>query len=67
MLVIQLDGLVAAVLNAMSSAQKSEVKAWEEEIVPCGHTRELVQSEPKKLEASGEYLPGAAVHVFIRD
>lgn len=51
----------------MSSAQKSEVKAWEEEIVPCGHTRELVQSEPKKLEASGEYLPGGAVHVFIRD
>ncbi|GAA6027092.1 hypothetical protein JCM8097_006105 [Rhodosporidiobolus ruineniae] len=49
----KLNGLVAAVLRSMSSAQKSEVKAWEEEIVPCQHTRELVQPEPKKLEPSG--------------
>lgn len=51
---MQLNGLVAAVLSAMSSAQKSEVRAWEEEIVPCTHTRELVQPEPKKLEPSGQ-------------
>ncbi|GJN88584.1 hypothetical protein Rhopal_001550-T1 [Rhodotorula paludigena] len=49
----KLNGLVAAVLSSMSSAQKSEVKAWEEEIVPCAHTRELVQPEQKKLEPSG--------------
>ncbi|BGO97695.1 ubiquitin C-terminal hydrolase Ubp14 [Rhodotorula toruloides] len=49
----KLSGLVAAVLSAMSSAQRSEVKAWEEEIVPCQHTRELVQPEPKKLEPAG--------------
>ncbi|GAA5894063.1 hypothetical protein JCM8208_002337 [Rhodotorula glutinis] len=49
----KLNGIVAAVLSSMSSAQKSEVKAWEEEIVPCQHTRELVQPEPKKLEPSG--------------
>ncbi|GAA5978126.1 hypothetical protein JCM10908_004238 [Rhodotorula pacifica] len=49
----ELNGLVAAVLSAMSSAQKSEVKAWEEEIVSCTHTRELVQPEPKKLEPAG--------------
>ncbi|BGP37934.1 ubiquitin C-terminal hydrolase Ubp14 [Rhodotorula kratochvilovae] len=49
----KLNGLVAAVLSSMSSAQKSEVKAWEEEIVPCSHTRELVQPEPKKLEPAG--------------
>ncbi|GAA5848588.1 hypothetical protein JCM8547_004563 [Rhodosporidiobolus lusitaniae] len=49
----KLSSLVAAVLSSMSSAQKSEVKAWEEEIVPCSHTRELVQPEPKKLEPAG--------------
>ncbi|KAM0756328.1 ubiquitinyl hydrolase [Meredithblackwellia eburnea MCA 4105] len=48
-----LDGLAAAVLSSMSSAQKSEVKAWEEEIVPCSHTTELVQPESKVLEPSG--------------
>lgn len=39
----------------MSSAQRSEVKAWEEEIVPCQHMRELVQPEPKKLEPAGAF------------
>ncbi|GAA5968215.1 hypothetical protein JCM11641_003774 [Rhodosporidiobolus odoratus] len=49
----KLNGLVAAVLASMSSSQKSEVKAWEEEIVPCSHTKELVQPSPKKLEPAG--------------
>ncbi|GAA5953514.1 hypothetical protein JCM21900_006188 [Sporobolomyces salmonicolor] len=49
----KLDTLVQAVLSSMSSAQKSEVKAWEEEIVPCAHTIDLVQPEPKKLEPAG--------------
>lgn len=40
----------------MSSAQKSEVQSWEEEIVPCTHTKDLVQPEPKKLEPSGTFL-----------
>lgn len=37
----------------MSSAQKSEVKAWEEEIVSCTHTVNLVQPEPKPIEKAG--------------
>ncbi|GAA5905099.1 ubiquitin-specific protease UBP14 [Sporobolomyces salmoneus] len=45
--------VVEGVLSSMSSAQKSEVQAWEEEIVPCTHTKDLVQPEPKKLEPSG--------------
>ncbi|GAA5941060.1 ubiquitin-specific protease UBP14 [Sporobolomyces koalae] len=48
-----LDEVVQGVLSSMSSAQKSEVQAWEEEIVPCSHTRELVQPSPRKLEPSG--------------
>lgn len=50
----KLDEVIRGVMTAMSSAQQSEVKAWEEEIVPCQHTPELVQpGEPIKLEPSG--------------
>ncbi|KAK4053694.1 ubiquitin C-terminal hydrolase Ubp14 [Microbotryomycetes sp. JL201] len=49
----KLDVLVAAVLASMSSAQKSEVKAWEEEIVSCQHTTDLAQPAKKTLEPSG--------------
>lgn len=37
----------------MSSAQKSEVKAWEEEIIACKHTTDLVQPAPKPIEKAG--------------
>ncbi|GAA6062256.1 hypothetical protein JCM10212_001770 [Sporobolomyces blumeae] len=48
-----LAAVVEGILSSMSSAQKSEVQAWEEEIVPCMHTTDLVQPEPKELEPSG--------------
>ncbi|KAJ1030367.1 hypothetical protein NDA16_001276 [Ustilago loliicola] len=49
----KLDEVIRGAMTAMSSAQQSEVKAWEEEIVSCQHTRELVQpGEPTKLELS---------------
>lgn len=41
-------------LKSMSSAQKSEVKAWEEEITSCTHTTDLVQPVSKVLEPAGE-------------
>ncbi|GAA5826073.1 hypothetical protein JCM5353_004201 [Sporobolomyces roseus] len=42
----QLKEVVEGVLSSMSSAQKSEVQAWEEELVPCTHTTDLVQPTP---------------------
>ncbi|EPQ32473.1 uncharacterized protein PFL1_00668 [Pseudozyma flocculosa PF-1] len=39
----KLQHVIDGVMNAMSSAQQSEVEAWEEEIVPCHHTSHLVQ------------------------
>ncbi|KAE8212077.1 hypothetical protein CF327_g4245 [Tilletia walkeri] len=49
-----LEEVIAGVMRALSSAQQSEVKAWEEEITACEHTLCLEQQgEPKKLEASG--------------
>ncbi|WVQ63980.1 uncharacterized protein L199_002138 [Kwoniella botswanensis] len=37
--------VVEGIMKALSSAQQSEVKAWEEEILPCEHTLTL-QQEP---------------------
>ena len=59
----QLDGIIAAVMNSLSSAQKSEVKAWEEEILSCVHTRECVQVDPKALEPAGAFLPQLSHHL----
>jgi len=41
-------------MESMSSARQSEVKAWEEEIIPCEHTL-MLQPEPTgQIAASGE-------------
>lgn len=40
-------------MKAMSSAQQSEVKAWEEEILPCEHTLTLAQ-EPMIEPGNGQ-------------
>ncbi|CAD6892715.1 unnamed protein product [Tilletia controversa] len=50
----KLEEVIAGVMRALSSAQQSEVKAWEEEITACEHTLCLEQQgQPKRLEASG--------------
>ncbi|KIP02239.1 hypothetical protein PHLGIDRAFT_32271 [Phlebiopsis gigantea 11061_1 CR5-6] len=45
--------LVEGVMQALSSARQSEVKAWEEEITPCEHTLMLEQQSTGHIEASG--------------
>jgi len=51
----QLEEVIKGMMTALSSSQQSEVKAWEEEIEPCQHTRELKQlGEATKMEAGGE-------------
>jgi len=49
----KIQPIVQAVLASMSSAQQSEVKAWEEEITSCQHVSSLEQVAPFKLEPSG--------------
>jgi len=43
-------------MTALSSAQQSEVKAWEEEILACEHTLTL-QQEPMIEPGKGELAP----------
>ncbi|KZT68491.1 ubiquitinyl hydrolase [Daedalea quercina L-15889] len=41
------------VMQSLSSARQSEVKAWEEEIIPCEHTLTLQQEAKGPIQASG--------------
>ena len=46
-------------MSALSSAQQSEVKAWEEEILACEHTLMLQQEKdlfPGYSESAGSFL-----------
>jgi ubiquitin carboxyl-terminal hydrolase 5/13 len=52
---LQVEVLVNGVMKALSSAQQSEVKAWEEEILACEHTLTL-QQEPVIVPGDGESL-----------
>ncbi|KAI0935508.1 hypothetical protein AcW1_000029 [Taiwanofungus camphoratus] len=46
-------GLSDGVMQSLSSARQSEVKAWEEEIIPCEHTLTLQQLAMGPIPASG--------------
>lgn len=45
--------LVTDIMQSLSSARQSEVKAWEEEITACEHTLMLEQQATGHIEASG--------------
>ncbi|KAG6811555.1 hypothetical protein H0H92_006859 [Tricholoma furcatifolium] len=49
----KIKALVDGVMQSMSSARQSEVKAWEEEILACEHTLTLQQHETGPIPASG--------------
>lgn len=54
----QITSTVEGIMKALSSAQQSEVKAWEEEILACEHTLTL-QQEPAITPGKGELSPTA--------
>ena len=49
------QSLVTGVMQSLSSARQSEVKAWEEEIAACEHTLMLEQLVTGPIAASGKY------------
>jgi ubiquitin carboxyl-terminal hydrolase 5/13 len=50
---LQVTAVINGIMTALSSAQQSEVKAWEEEILACEHTLTL-QQEPAITPGAGE-------------
>lgn len=49
----KIKSLIEGVMQSMSSARQSEVKAWEEEINPCEHTLTMEQFVSGPIQASG--------------
>ncbi|KAG6841633.1 hypothetical protein C0991_009058 [Blastosporella zonata] len=49
----KIKSLIDNVMHSLSSARQSEVKAWEEEILPCEHTFTLFQDSPGPIPPSG--------------
>ncbi|OAJ40587.1 hypothetical protein BDEG_24304 [Batrachochytrium dendrobatidis JEL423] len=42
---------VDGILQAVSAKKQSEIQSWQEETLrPCSHTKDLVQTQPRKLE-----------------
>ena len=48
-----LKDVVDGILNTNTFAKQEEVKAWEQEMVPCEHTLCLEQEQGRKIEAQG--------------
>ncbi|KAF9887565.1 hypothetical protein FE257_009777 [Aspergillus nanangensis] len=46
-----LETVIDGVMNAMTFSKREEVKAWEQEFIPCEHTLCLDQHEPKQIES----------------
>ena len=53
---LQVQRLVTAIIQSMSSACQSELKAWEEEIIACEHTLTLQQLSTDSTPASGTII-----------
>jgi ubiquitin carboxyl-terminal hydrolase 5/13 len=49
----RLQPVVDGILKSLSFSRKEEIKAWEQEFVPCEHTLCLVQEENKAIDPSG--------------
>jgi ubiquitin carboxyl-terminal hydrolase 5/13 len=49
----RIRALVGGVMESLSSGRQDEVKAWEEELLPCEHTLTLDQLATSHIPASG--------------
>lgn len=48
-----LPAVIEGVMNALTFSKREEVKAWEQEFVPCEHTLCLEQHSPRQIESQG--------------
>ena len=52
----KLPAVIDGVMTAMTFSKREEVKAWEQEFVPCEHTLCLVQENVENSESKGTFL-----------
>lgn len=61
----QVSNTVDAILRATSATTKSDVKAWENELVSCNHIADLAQSPEAKTVEQGMLAEGATCSVLF--
>lgn len=49
----RLPAIIEGVMKALTFSKREEVKAWEQEFVPCEHTLCLNQKESRQIESQG--------------
>ncbi|KAL2866346.1 ubiquitin-specific protease UBP14 [Aspergillus lucknowensis] len=47
----KLQPIIVGVMNATTFSKREEIKAWEQEFIPCEHTISLVQQEPRHIKS----------------
>ena len=48
-----LEHVIDGVMKALAFSQREEVKAWEQEFVPCEHTLGLIQQDNTPVNSKG--------------
>jgi ubiquitin carboxyl-terminal hydrolase 5/13 len=48
-----LSTVIDGMMKALTFSKREEVKAWEQEFVPCEHTLCLIQDNPRQIESQG--------------
>ena len=49
----KLPEVIEGIMTAMTVSKKEEVKAWEQEFVPCEHTLCMVQQDAGDVQSKG--------------
>lgn len=49
----RLPAIIEGIMTAMTFSKREEVKAWEQEFVPCEHTLCLTQQDIENAESKG--------------
>ncbi|KAL4987486.1 hypothetical protein BDW68DRAFT_160902 [Aspergillus falconensis] len=47
----KLQSVIEGVMHATTFSKREEIKAWEQEFIPCEHTIGLIQQESKRIES----------------
>lgn len=50
----RLSAVVDGVMKALSFTKREEVKAWEQEFIPCEHILRLIQQDNKDINGNGK-------------
>lgn len=61
----RLAEVVDGVLKALTFSRQEEVKAWEQEFVPCEHTLTLVQQDPTEAQKLGMPVYPKYIYIYI--